>query len=455
MLRQADPRQNNTSPRQVIQIAWPVMVSMLSYTAMSLVDTLYVGRLGTDALAAVGLAIPVMMLLVFFGQGVLRAVKVTVAQATGAEDHTTARSTAWQGVWAATGLTLAVYLLVPLLPVLMTWMGAGLAVTDLAVAYGLIRMLGVPGRYGYQALSGWFQGRGDTRTPMVAMVLANVINILLDPILIFGWGPVPALGVVGAALATNVGEFVGTSFLVFRMLPQVRGVSRRPDRAVLERIRVLGVPLGIQGVTDVLAFTVFAAILARIGEAHMAAHVIVIRIIMVSFLPGHALSEAAGVLVGQAVGANRPDQAREALRWSLVLGVGFMAIMGGVFWLVPGPFIDAFGVSDDVRVIAMDLMLLAACFQVFDAVAMIGYGALSGAGDTRFVMRASLAVSWGVKVPLVWLFAGPLARGAQGAWTALTLEIIVLAALVWWRTQGTAWLDRCGEAQDLAIEARS
>lgn len=452
-------RLNNTSmntagPRQVIDIAWPVMVSMLSYTAMSLVDTLYVGRLGTEALAAVGLAIPVVLLLVFFGQGVLRAVKVTVAQATGAEDHETARATAWQAIWAAVALSAVVLAGLPLLPVAMAWMGAGLAVTDLAVAYGAVRLLGTPGRYGYQALSGWFQGRGDTRTPMVAMVLANVINIVLDPILIFGWGPVPALGVGGAALATCIGECAGTAWLFWRLQPIVRGVSRRPARALLARIWDLGLPLGVQGVTDVLAFTVFAAILARVGEDHMAAHVIVVRIIMVSFLPGHALSEAAGVLVGQAVGANRPELAREALRWCLIIGVSFMLAMGGVFWLTPGPLIDAFGVSADVRLIALDLMVLAAFFQVFDAVAMVGYGALSGAGDTRFVMRMSLFVSWGIKVPLVWLLAGPLDLGAVGAWGGMTGEILVLSLLVWGRTRGDAWLGRCGEAKALAAAAK-
>ncbi len=445
---------NSVGPRQVVDIAWPVMVSMLSYTAMSLVDTLYVGRLGTEALAAVGLAIPVMMLLVFFGQGVLRAVKVTVAQATGAEDHDTALSAAWQGTWMAIGLTLAVYLLIPVLPPLMTLMGAGLAVTDLAVAYGAVRMLGVPGRYGYQALSGWFQGRGDTRTPMVAMVLANVVNIVVDPILIFGWGPVPAMGVTGAALATNLGELVGVTFLVIRMLPLVRGVSSRPDRGILDRIWRLGVPLGVQGVTDVLAFTVFAGLLARVGDLHMAAHVIGIRIIMVSFLPGHALSEAAGVLVGQAVGANRPQAARDALRWSLVMGIAFMSLMGVVFWLTPGPLVDPFGVSPEVKAIVLDLLLLAAVFQVFDAVAMIGYGALSGAGDTKFVMRASIAVAWGINVPLAWLFTGPMGWGAPGAWAALTCEIIALSGVVWARTRGDAWLVRCGEAKELAAAAK-
>ena len=454
MSRDAMTLQNHVSPRQVIHIAWPVMVSMLSYTCMSLVDTLYVGRLGTEALAAVGLAIPVFLLLVFFGQGVLGAIKVTVAQATGAEDHATARAMAWQGIWAAVVLSGVVLALLPVLPVAMGWMGASLAVTDLAVAYGAIRMLGTPGRYGYQALAGWFQGRGDTRTPMVAMVLANAINIVLDPILIFGWGSVPALGVPGAALATAIGECVGAAWLFWRLRPLVHGASRRPVRALLARVWELGLPLGVSGVTDVLAFTVFAAILARVGEDHMAAHVIVVRIIMVSFLPGHALSEAAGVLVGQFVGANRPDLARQALNWSLVIGIAFMAMMGLVFWLTPGPLVGAFGVSAEVRVIALDLMLIAAFFQVFDAVAMIGYGALSGAGDTRFVMRVSVGVSWGVKVPLVWLFAGPWDMGAPGAWAAMTLEIIVFAALVYARTRGDSWLARCGESQQLAKAAK-
>jgi MATE family multidrug resistance protein len=333
-------------------------------------------------------------------------------------------------------------------------MGAGLAVTDLAVAYGSVRMLGTPGRYGYQALSGWFQGRGDTRTPMVAMVLANAINIVLDPILIYGWGPVPAWGVGGAALATVIGEFIGVTWLFWRLQSQVRGVSRQPSRRHLARLWELGMPLGVSGVTDVLAFTVFAAILARVGEHHMAAHVIVVRIIMVSFLPGHALSEAAGVLVGQAVGANRPDLARDALRWSMAIGVGFMLVMGLIFWITPGPLIDAFDPGAEVRTIALDLMLLAAFFQVFDAVAMVGYGALSGAGDTRFIMRVSLGVSWGLKVPLVWLFAGPLAMGAPGAWLAMTLEIIALSGIVWARTRGDKWLARSGEALEHAKAAK-
>jgi len=441
-------------PRTVLDITWPVMVSMLSYTAMGVVDTLWVGRLGTASLAAVGIAIPVFLLFVFFGQGLLAAVKIAVAQATGAEDHATARAYAWQGIWCAVALSFGVYALLPVLPVVTGWMGASLAVTELAVAYGAVRMLGTPGRYGYQALSGWFQGRGDTRTPMVAMVMANALNIALDPVLIFGWGPVPALGVTGAALATVIGELLGVAWLFWRLRPALQGVSRRPVRAHLERLWELGLPLGVSWVTDVLAFSVFTAILARVGEAHMAAHVVVVRIIMVSFLPGHALSEAAGVLVGQAVGANRPQAAREALRWAVVIGVAFMATMGVVFWWVPGPLIDAFAVTAEVRVIALDLMVLAALFQVFDAVAMIGHGALTGAGDTRWAMGAMLSVSWLVKVPLVWLFASVFAFGAPGAWAAMTLEIVLLAVLVAWRTRGERWLNRCGEARERAEAAK-
>ena len=433
--------QQGISMVQVIDLAWPITVSMLSFTAMGVADTLFVSRLGTEPLAAVGLAVSTTFLILAFGMGLMGGVKVAVAQRTGAGRHSVGKVLAWQGLWISLVVGFGLVLLAPLGPGMFGLMGGDGDVQRMANVYFVIRVVGAPVTFALLALKGWFDGTGDTKTPMKANLIANGLNILLDPLFIFGWGPIPALGVGGAAAATVIGFTAALVYVAWSARPHLGGdVRRRPDRQLLAEIWRLGSPMGVRQLLGVGAWVVLISVLARVGAIDLAAHVMVIRIVSVSFLPGYAISEAASVLVGQAVGAGNALAARQAWRHSMVLGTAIMAFFGVVFVVAPEPIVAVFGADPEVAELAITLMMIAAGFQVFDAVAMVSHGALNGAGDTRFTMVTSVLAAWFIQLPVTWTLAVPLGLGAPGAWGGLMVEIAALAVISLWRIRGTEWL---------------
>ncbi len=446
---------DHVSMATVVELAWPITVSMLSFTAMGVADTLFVSQLGTAPLAAVGMAVSTTFLILAFGMGLMGGVKVAVAQATGAGRHDMSKVLGWQGVWVAGVVGGLLVLLAPLGPTLFGLMGGDGEVRQMANLYFVIRAVGAPMTFGLLALKGWFDGTGDTKTPMKANLLANAVNIALDPLFIFGWGPVPALGVGGAAAATVIAIVVALIWVAWRARLHLGGVSRRPDIELLREIWRLGSPMGVRQLLGVGAWVVLISVLARVGAIDLAAHILVIRIVSMSFLPGYAISEAAGVLVGQSVGAGRPGAARQAWRHSMVLGIAVMAFFGVVFVAAPGPLIALFGAEAAVAELAVTLMMIAAGFQVFDAIAMVSQGALNGAGDTRFTMVTSVLSAWFIQLPITYALAVPMELGAVGAWCGLTVEIAALAGISWWRIRGTAWLEgaRPAVVDDEALQA--
>lgn len=424
--------------RTVAGLSWPIAVQMLSYTAMGLVDTLFVGWFGTDALAAVGMGAVCAHLVSSGGIGLLSGTRVAVSQHHGAQRGAAARDAAWAGLRLAAGLGLVVPLAVPLLGPSLALLGAEGAVFDGAVAWTRIRVFAVPFLFTTVALSAWCQGRGDTRTPMIATLVANAANIVLDPLLAFGLGPIPGAGPEGTAAATVAGTALGLLVLAVRVragLGPAAAVTWAPVREVLH----FGAPIGLRHVLEVGSFSAFVALLASVGPVAMAAHLVVIRVVSVSFLPGHAIGEACSVLVGQAVGAHDPLKARSAWRTAMALAVGVMGSSSVVFLLVPGWLLAPFGLEPEVLSVAVSLMAVAAAFQVVDAVAMVGLGALNGAGETRVAMVLGVAAAWLVKLPLGWLFVRVYHLGAAGAWWGLMVEIAVVAVVVAWWVERSAW----------------
>jgi MATE family multidrug resistance protein len=442
--------------REVFRLAWPILLSMLSYTMMGVADTLFVSRLGNASLAALGVAIPLTFLVLSFGLGLFGGLRVAVSQHTGAGRHDQVRRLAWQGLWLAGVLGGLLALLWPAGEILIRWMGAPDSAAGPASEYFAVRVLGTPAMFASIALKSWFEGRGDTRTPMVANVSANLLNVVLDPILIFGLGPMPVMGVRGAALATVLSMLFSALFLAWRCAEVLRSTPLAPDGALLGEVWRFGIPMGLRMALDVGAWVVFTAMLARLGEAQMAAHVIVIRIVSVSFLPGHAVGEATGVLVGQCVGAGRPDDARRSWRSGMLLALAIMGSGALVFLAFPGLLLSAFRPSPEVLALGRSLLLVAVGFQLLDAVAMVGQGALNGAGDTRFVMFTSVSAAWGVTVPLAYLLAFPLDLGVVGGWVGITAELLALAAVSVIRLRGSRWLKQGLEPRldEAEVEAR-
>jgi multidrug resistance protein, MATE family len=426
------------SHRQLLALAGPNLVSMMSYSLLALVNAIWVGQLGTAELGAIGVAMTVLYGVSSFPLGLLGAVRTPVATFVGAGRLDLARRTSWQGIWLALGLGLLALPLANLGPVVFPWMGVSDAVLGPASEYAFVRLLGAPLWFAVTALQAAFQGRGDSRTPMAATLVANVVNLVVDPILVFGWGPFPALGMVGAALGVDLG--LALAVLVLASRAGFLGRPVGPDRALLREIWRIGGPSAFQFQLDVFSYLFFQALLVASGDVALAAHVVVVRIVMASFLPAQALSDAVGVLVGHARGAGRFRDAFQVVRLGAVQVTAFMLAMGLLFTLVPDRLVGVFGASPEVVAAARPILLMWAVFQVLDGLAQVCFGALNGAGDTRYAFAVTTVGAWFVKLPVAaWLVVG-LDLGAYGAWLGVAAECVWQVAMTTWRLRGVRWV---------------
>ncbi len=375
--------------REVTALAWPLAVGMVSFTLMGVADTLVMGQVGTVAQAGVGLGATFVWTFMAFFRGLSTGAQSVVAAADGAGNRDRVERAAASG--------------------LLVGLGSGL-------------MAGL-------------QGLGDSRARMHASVAGNVVNIGLDLVLVFGLGPIPALGEAGAAWATVVGAAVMLGIYAWRW-GRLVGRPRWAGRDVLRSSLTLGLPAGAQALVETLAFATMNVVLARMGAVQLAASQIVLNVVSLSFLPGYALGEAGGILVGRYVGARRPEAAQRALRSARGQALWFMGACGLLFAVAPGLVAAPFTRDPAVVELAATLLLVAALFQVLDAAAMVNLCVLRSVGDTRFTLLWCSAASWGLMVPAVLLFGVWLEWGAVGAWLGLLLEITFLAGVTWRRVGG-------------------
>jgi multidrug resistance protein, MATE family len=434
--------------REIVALAIPVVVSKLSFTAMGLVDTAMVGRLGAVSQGAVGLAHTWIFTLGVLGLGLLSVVNTYVAQNHGANRPQECGRVLGQGVRVAVLVGGATMILLFLSLPMLGWMGQGAGVADLASIYASCRLVGFLGVFGYWVYNGYLEGLGHTRTPMVIAILSNLVNIVLDWVLIFGVGPFPAMGVAGAGLATALSNlFMLAAFVVVVHRPRSPythgfGAARIHEpldlRYTLELMRT-GIPMGMQFFLEVGAFMVFAIMIGWVSAAALAANQVTMRLMSVSFMTTWGLGVAATTLVGRYLGAGQPDLAQIAGRRTLLLGLGVTCTAAVVYVALAGPLSSLF--TNDAEVLRLAVMLLpvAAVFQILDGVNMISYGALRGAGDTRFPMWAVGFMSWVVGIPLVWWLTMPGGLGVYGAWLGTTAMVAGMAALLWGRFHLGRW----------------
>ena len=432
--------------RALVSLAAPIATAMAGETVMGLVDTKLVGGLGPAALGGVGVA----MTIAFFGYvsifGLMRGVKVCVAHAVGqGEGHRSVRYAqagitlgllAGTAVWACTRDVTPLLRAIRIAPELVPPARAFLAVFT----------FGAPASAVLSALTHHRQALGDARTPMVVGLAGNVLNALLGWALIYGRGGLPALGVRGGAMATVTAEVMEAGVLAALLVHGTRlsGTYERaraevPLRLALREVAQLGVPTGLQFGSEMLAFATFTALLGTLGTEQIAAHQIALATIRTSFLPGTAVSEAASVLVGQALGRRSLADADRTTRAALLLAVSFMATCGVLFALGGGVVVRAFTEDPAVAAIARRLLLIAAAFQVLDAVSIVLRGALRGARDVRVPALIGVAVVW-TCVPTAALLLGRVAGwGAAGGWCGFVAETALGAALFAARWRHGSW----------------
>jgi multidrug resistance protein, MATE family len=445
--------------RELFQLAWPIAAAMLGETAIGLVDTKLVGGLGAGALGGVGLATTIMYLCYSLSFGAMRGVKVRVSHAIGEGNAHHAFAYARAGLVIGTAFGIAVLIACRDVGPLLLRLGADPEIVPYARDFLAAVTLGAPATCALSALIQHRQAIGDSRTPMVVGIAGNSFNALFAWMLIYGRCGLPALGVRGAGYSTATTEMLELGVMLFLLLRDERRAKRsgaadslESERASLEtharplslgralrEVCDLGLPTGIQFTAEMLGFTVFTVVLSSISTAEIAASQIAMNVIRVSFLPGVAVSEAASVLVGRALGRRRLDQADASVRSGLVLAVGFMAACGVVFALAGGLVARFFSSNPLVVHAAQRLLFIAAIFQVLDAVNIVFRGALRGAKDVRVVAFIGVLVVWSFLPTSAYVLGKLCGLGALGAWLGFVGETTVGAFFFWRRWKRGGW----------------
>jgi MATE family multidrug resistance protein len=431
--------------REVVHLAWPLVLAQMSQTTMHVVDSIFVGQLGASQLGALGFAGIWLWTVFAIFSGSATGVQTFVSQAHGAGDERVCGSWAWQGLYAlvpATAITL--FLFAAVSEHLFAAVGAPASLREHALSYIAVRPLGFIGLIIWMVLAAFFRGLGDTRTPLIATLVANAVNIVLDYGLVLGRLGLPAWGIAGAGVATSIAEWVGVVVLAiaFTRPALVRRFGGRPvapSRVRIRRFLRTGAPIGGQWVLDMSAFAIFTTLVARMGDASMAATQAMIALLTLSFMQAIGIGLAATTLVGRYKGAGSLDAALRSLVSALKLAVALAVGIAALFLLAPQALIGLFTDDPDVLALAGPLLALGAAFQSFDALQIVIGGALRGAGDTRWPFVVQTLLAWALRLPLVWLFAFFWEAGVIGAWYAEFAFILALTAALAWRFRSGAW----------------
>ena len=430
----ADPRADRRNltqgpiARSLLTLAWPVMLSNLFQTVYNLVDTLWLGRLGKVAVAAPTIAWPLIFLMISLGAGITIAGTALVAQYTGAKRHEEANYAAGQ-VFAFTGLlSFALAAIGSLIagPVMVV-MGAGPELIGPATGYLRIIYAGIPAMFGLFIVTALLNGVGDTVTPMKLMGASVLLNVILDPLFIFGWGPFPEWRVAGAAVATLLSRGIVALVGLYLLFSGRVGIHLRPrhlrmERETIKQILMIGAPASFGQSGTALGFSIMTGILARFGTAVVSAFGIGNRIISIATMPAMGLGQATATMVGQNLGAKKAERA-ERVGWSgMAISTGFLLAASILVFFLRTPLIRAF--IDDPQVIALGSQMFAITTLAFPfmGILMVIIGTYQGAGHTFYSMFFSLFRLWALRIPLVYFLGFTAAMGATGVWWAMFIS---------------------------------
>ncbi len=430
---------------EVLHLAYPVILTQLSMTTMGVVDSAMVGQLGASELAAVGFGGVWTWTLFCFFIGTATGVQTFVAQSHGAGQLRACGAWAWQGIYAVLpGVVCMAAGVLALAPTLLELLAPSQEVRPLATAYISIRAVGALGMVCATVFAAFFRGVGDTRTPLWATLGANVFNAILDYGLIFGALGLPAMGVAGAATATALAEWLYlVTLLVIVLRPALAEEFRTrpvaPAGGSIRRLLRMGLPVGGQWLLEMLSFAVFLTLVARMGDAEMAASQAFISLLSLSFMQATGLGIAASTLVGRYIGARDRAAAFRSYRSGLLLTLGLSGAIALLFLVAPELLMRVFSSEPEVLRLGVSLLGMGAAFQFFDAFGIMTDGALRGAGDTRWPFLVRFALAWGIFLPLAWLFGFHMDGGLLGAWLGGLVYVTVLSSYLVYRFWSGAW----------------
>ncbi len=422
--------------KHLLRLAGPIILSYVLQDAFNIIDMIFVGRLGPGAIAAVGVSGNLLRLIGVFALGISTGTGIIVAQYLGARDREQAEHIAMQSILLAVffsiGVTLIGYPLAK--PGLLAVRMADPEILSLGTTYMHIILIGISTMFLSMTLGSIFRAGGDAFTPMLVLIFSTVINIALDPLLIFGLWGFPKLGVAGSAYATLIGRGVGVIILLYlcwtgRAPISLRNVRFRPDFTGMFAILRLGVFSSMQGFWRHISRLGFLWVIGPYGKTVVAAYTICMRLRILVMNPGFGIANSVAPLVGQNLGANQVERAERSARVANILGAAIMASIGAIFLVFPETFIRIFTPDTDVTEIGTTYLRFLAPTFGFIGFSLVLGKALNGAGDTFSPMVITLGSQLVVGLGLVIILSRFI--GLNGVWIGIALSNIVQGIAMW------------------------
>lgn len=428
--------------KAVVLLAIPMMLEMCMESVFAVVDIFFVSHLGKHATSTVGLTESVITIVYSLAMGISMAASAMVARRIGEKDKEGASKAAVQSIILAMAITIVVSALgFVFASEILALMGAEPETIAMGTTYTRIIMAGSVVIMLLFLINGIFRGAGNPMIAMKSLWLANICNIILCPLLIRGWGPIPAMGLTGAAVATTIGRGIGVIYQLYHLFggKSVIDVALKhfkPVWSLLRSLANIAWPGTLQFLIGSGSWIVLAAIVAKTGHSEASAgYQIALRIVMFFILPAWGMSNAAATLVGQNLGAGKPERAQKSVVKTARYNAIFMGAVSIIFIVFADWIIAFFTQEPDVKRYAVLAMRIISAGYIFYGIGMVISNAFNGAGDTRTPTWINLFGFWFFQIPIAWVMAHWLNWGPTGVFTAIPVAetAITIAALIVFR----------------------
>ena len=427
--------------RAVLLLAVPMVLEVVLESVFAVADIFWVSRLGPDAVASVGLTESLLTVIYALAMGLGIGATAVVARRIGEKDPEGAARAAVQALALALLVSVVLGTAGALLaPRLLALMGASPGVIETGRGYATIMLGGEAAIIVLFVANAIFRGAGDAAIAMRVLWLANIINIVLGPLLIFGPGPFPALGVTGAAIATTTGRSIGAIYAVTRLFRQASRIPvgrrhLRVDVVVMRQILSLSGSATLQNLIGMASWIGLVRILAGYGSEALAGYTIAVRLIIFALLPSWGLSNAAATMVGQSLGARKPERAERAVWQAGAYNARFLVAVGILFFVAAPLILRAFTSDPVVSDYAVHCLRIVALGYPLYAYGMVLTQSFNGAGDTWTPTWLNLLCFWIFEIPLAWGLSGPAGFGPSGVFWAImaSFSLLALASAVLFR----------------------
>jgi putative MATE family efflux protein len=413
--------------RAIVLLAIPMVLEMVLESLFAVVDVFWVGHLGSTAVATVGLTESMLALVFAVGFGLSLSTTAMVARRIGEKDKNGAAVAGVQAIFIGLGTSLVVGVPCAIFaPKLLQLMGASQEIVNVGSGYARIALGGCGAIVMLFLNNAIFRGAGDAAVAMRLLWISNIINLGLDPCLIFGWGPFPRLGVTGAALATLTGRSIGVLYQFYRLL---RGTERirilanqvRVNWEVLFRLLRVSVTGIVQFAIADVSWIGMVRIVSTFGSAALASYTIAIRILIFVLLPSWGLSNAAATLVGQNLGANHPERAESSVWRTGLYNMLFLGGVGVCFVIFANPVIRLFTNDPGVVPVAVSCLRILSYGNIGYAYGMVMLQAFNGAGDTVTPTIVNFFGFWLLEIPLAYVLAIPMRLESNGVYYSIVI----------------------------------